>query len=162
MPAGWFPACVRFGDKAGVDPVIPVNAPQSNAGPPAAVQFDPGAKAYVYNADGTSAVVDPVDAQVELLLGIEFGSVPNASDFGSKLRRVLDRVPKEKQPQVAMQEAARVLAPLISTGKVQLDNVTVDQSLRKQGRLSIGISYFNLTVPVPPGAQRKSRTVTVS
>lgn len=162
MPAGWFPACVRYGDKAGVDPVIPVSGPQSSDGPPAAVQFDPGARAYVYNADGTSAVVDPVDAQVELLLGIEFGKVPSAASFGNKLRRALDRVPREKQPQVAAQEAARVLAPLISVGKVALDSVTVDQTYRKQGRLSIGISYFNLTVPAPPGAKRKPRTVTVS
>lgn len=162
MPAGWFPACVRFGDKAGIDPVIPVDPPQSNAGPPAAVQFDPGARAYVYNADGTSAVVDPVDAQVELLLGIELQSVPSAYTFGNKLRRVLERVPKDKLNLVAYQEAARVLTPLISAGKVAIDSVTVDTSLWKQGRLSVGISYFNLTLSPPPGTARKSRTVTVS
>lgn len=162
MPAGWFPACVRYGDKAGVDPIIPVNAPQSDAGPPAAVQFDPGARAYVYNPDGTSAVVDPVDAQVELLLGIEYGSVPNASTFGTKLRAVLDRVPEAKLATVAAQEVARVLAPLISAGKVQIDSVVVDVSLWKQGRLLVAISYFNLTVTPPPGVKRKSRTVSVS
>jgi hypothetical protein len=145
MGAGQFPAAYRYGDLAGLDPVFPP-APRVVKSPPVALEFDPGARAYVMNADGTMASIDTVDAQVALLLGIEFGSVPSAATFGNKLRKVLARVAPSKQVTVATQEVARVLGPLITAGSVALVSVAVDNTYAKLGAVKIAVTYLNLTL----------------
>lgn len=145
MGAGNFPAGTGFGEKAGLDPIY-VPTPTVRRALPQALVFDPGARAYVQNADGTMASIDPVDSEVALLLGIEFGSIPSAATFGQKLRAVLTRTPPARQQAIATQEVSRVLGRLMASGAINLISVAVDSSGAKRGAISIGVTYQNLTL----------------
>lgn len=144
MGAGNFPAGVG---PAGLDPVY-VATPTTPGTFPTALAFDPGLRGYVQNADGTMKSIDPVDAEVALLLGIEQGSIPSAATLGQKLRAVLTRTPPSKQKAIATQEVLRVLGPLLNAASptIALINVAVDSSGAKRGAISIGITYQNLTL----------------
>ena len=108
---------------------------------PQAMQFDPGLRQFVQNADGSMASIHPVDQKVALALGIENGSIPSATSQGHKIRQLLNRLDPSKRPQVATQEVRRVLADMITAGDVILVLVAVDASRGDSTR--VNVTYVN-------------------
>lgn len=147
MGAGQYPAGARrVGERAGCDPTVGITRPQATQPPPPALAYDVGKRAYTMNADGTMLGIDPTDADVALLLGIERGTIASAATFGQRLRQVLDRVAPQYQQPRAAQEVARVLKPLTDAGRVQVIRVVVDTSRFALGVAAVGITYANLTL----------------
>lgn len=153
MGAGVFPAGTAGSGTlfvgAGLDPTF-IFPPHPVIPYPAALQFDPGARAYVQGANGRMVSADPTDSEVALALGIEFNSLPNANTFGNKLRQLLTRVPAAKQQGIATQEVRRVLKALLDAGRIQLIGVAVTVPSQPPGRTLIGVTYKNLMTGVVP------------
>jgi hypothetical protein len=144
--------------RAGTDPVyVPAIATPPTL--PAAVKWDPNARQWVQNADGTMAAVHPVDQIVALRLTLEEGSVPSARSVGNNVRRRIARVAPARVPSIIADEVRLVLSDLIANGDVRVVSITVDQTM--PGRVTFAVTYLNLRL-VPPVGSEPPQPTTVS
>src|SRR5271163_3688743 len=106
MGAGVLPAGLGTG---GLDPVrAPQAIPPSGLTPaqsyaqaqglatPLLLKYDPVARGFVLNSDGTYLGVHPVDQQVALSIFIPYGSIKSAPTVGAQWATVLSRVAPQK------------------------------------------------------------------
>lgn len=153
MGAGSFPAGEGF---AGFDPGYTPPAAPLALRTPVAIEYDPATRTYVVQAsDGTLVEIHPIDQQVAILLTIEDGSVPSTTGTGARFRKLVARADPANIPGIALNEAKRVLADLITSGDIELVSVTTDTSV--PGRVYIYVEYKNLRLASAP-----NRTVTVA
>jgi hypothetical protein len=155
MGAGVFPAGLG---PAGADPVAGPPSPVVNGLTPAQfyvqaqgvrtqlmLAYDPIARGFVLNADGTYVGVHPIDQQVALALFIPYGSIKSAPTLGSKWVTVLSRVAPQQVMAVARNELNRCLARFLAQKQILILTFTVDQSVL--GRSLISVGYTNLLDP---------------
>lgn len=155
MGAGLFPAGLGG---AGLNPVQLPSAAQTAAAPPQALLFDPGARGFVTNLDGSIAGVHPVDQSVALAMFFEEGSIPSSPTTGNRFRKLLSRSDPARQQTIVQTEALRCLARLIADKDIALLAAVAYPSAH--GRTLVRLEYFNLRLSTGrPGASLSKTTL---
>jgi len=115
---------------------------------PTGTHFDPETHAYRFDELGRVAGLHPVDHQVALIIGLEAGSVPAASDVGNSFRKSLGGVALHQRASVGELAVREALGQLVSNQDIRIDSISVDSPKRDV----ITIRYTNL---------RQGRSVTI-
>lgn len=134
------------------DAVAPPSAPLATS-VPAALTFDQKSRSFLQNADGTMASAHPVDQEVALALGIEWGTIASAKDVGHKFRKIL-RASGPSTVAAVKDEVNRVLARPLARKDIALLGVDVDTT-KVRGRILVFVRYKNLRTTAVQTAQVK-------
>lgn len=114
-----------------------------------ALLFDLESRTFVTDGDGNLVAVHPVDADVALALGFEFGSIAAAPAEGAEANR-LRRVSQAAAQSVTTDVVRVALKRLIDAGDIELLGVETDTRIR--GRILVGVDYWNLRLSPRPAA----------
>jgi hypothetical protein len=121
MGAGNFPAGTGF---AGLDPVAPYSPSPQAGSPPEAMVFDLTTRQWVINDDGTMASQHPVDQEVQLALGIEFGKIPCVPADGNTLRQITRAAGDQLESEVD-DAVHNAIDYLVASNSISLDQINV-------------------------------------
>ena len=137
-------------DGAGAD-MLPFLVPPQLPPAPAAINYDASIKAFTENPDGTFEPIDPIDQLVQLRLTVPDGAIPAMRGVCADYRGRLRGVPAAQQTNVATDETKRVLADVIASGDVTLNQVTVTGAADDGTSAFITVAYTNnRTGATPP------------
>lgn len=125
---------------AGIDPTAdPITRVVPNT--MRAAKFDVSTKSFPFNASGQLIVVHPVDQQVQLALGTEYGKMPACPTVGNRLREVANNSSEDAFPKAAEAEVNRALAKLLTNGDITIQSV--NSAEYPLGRAVTEVRYVN-------------------
>lgn len=108
--------------------------------PPAARRWDAATRRWL------STPAHPVDARMMFGLTVELGSLPSTPGIGID-RRKISETPLPRREAAVRDEIARVTAPWVRAGDIEIRAIVVDLSTR--GTTVYAVDYVNLRTGKP-------------